>query len=323
MVSVTAVGTRVTFGVSVLNVLVLVCEVDGGLVETVRVVLVGASVGRRGLEVDPCEVPSVVPCRVVRVGRTDVAPPGVVGFVEPGGDLGLLVADVKSVSVWLGLEDVARDVDPVERKGTAVVTSGLLPSHVPGSVAGGTVVAVPVEAMAVVLVLAGVMVVVEAVVAILVVEAVALVAMEVAVAVVAVAVVVMAVVAVVAILAVAVEMTVVAVVVVEVAVAGVVGTVAVVLVLVAVAVVVAMVAVVVAVAAVVAVEMAEVAAVVVEVAVAVVVGTVALVLVLVAVVVLVAMVAVVVVAVAAVVAVVVAEAGPLQWLLLQHSTRIL
>lgn len=64
----------------------------------------------------------MVPCGVVRVGRTDVALPGVVGLVETGGDdVGLLVADVMCVSVWLGFGDVDGDIGPVEREGTAVV----------------------------------------------------------------------------------------------------------------------------------------------------------------------------------------------------------
>lgn len=64
----------------------------------------------------------MVLCGVVRVGSTDVAPPGVAGFVEAGGDdVELLEADVMCVSVWLGFGDVDGDIGPVERKGTAVV----------------------------------------------------------------------------------------------------------------------------------------------------------------------------------------------------------
>ena len=72
---------------------------------------------------------------------------GTVGSVDPGGDVRLPVADTGSVPVWLGLH-VTRAVSPVEREdaGVALLVGDLvtpvLPGHVVGCVAGGTVVVV-------------------------------------------------------------------------------------------------------------------------------------------------------------------------------------
>lgn len=94
-----------------LGVLALLGEAGRVLTEAVPAVPTGVLVVGRAVVLPP-----VVACGVVALPR-------LVGSVEPGGDVELLVANVSSVSVCLGFGNVVGVFDPVERKGIAVVVA--------------------------------------------------------------------------------------------------------------------------------------------------------------------------------------------------------